>query len=507
MDWLKEIEAFIHMEPKLPKYKSLASGIQQLIELEYLHTGDRLPTVRKLAQLLSLSETTVSAAYKLLNEDQWIDSEVGRGTFVANRALATYNSSVSTHDQEHEKSVDTRHWRRRSLNTTVSHLRKAFPTALDCTSGRPDPNLLPIEIFKRSWHKAVEQITTADLQYGGPMVISALADQLIARLNVDDIPATSSEVIIGSSAHQLMIFSAEIAIAASNPRKPMIAVEEPGYYTILDTYQRLGYSLYGMGIDQYGVIPEALETALQAGVVAVLLTPRAHNPTGVSWSRARKNALADVLAKYPQVVIIEDDQFADLTTTNPGSLITDRRIEDQVIYIRSFSKVIAPDLRVVSAVARLPLRTQLLEAKNFHDGWTSRLAQQALANILADPEIDAAFQRARDVYQTRRNVITDILTERLNGVAITFRAADGVSVWIRLLHGVDPLDVINQAALKGVLITSGEPFFIRPGHNDVIRFNSGMIDLHDAERVANVIADAIMLALSAHSSGTNYSIP
>lgn len=501
MEWLKQIDAALRGAAGVPKYKSLATGIQQLIESGDLQPGVRLPTVRSLAQTLNISETTISAAYRLLNEDNWIESEVGRGTYVANRGATISDSAAVYEDQ---KSVDTHHWRRRSLTMTVSHLRKAFPNALDCTSGRPDPNLLPIEVYRRNWHKAIDQVTAASLQYGGPMVLPELADQVVARLAADGIPTVNSEVIIGSSAHQLMVFAAEIAAAASPNGKPIIAVEEPGYYTILDTYQRLGYSLVGMHIDQYGVVPDSLDAALQTGAVAVLFTPRAHNPTGVSWTTPRKAALADVLFNYPHVVIIEDDQFADLTTTQPGSLISDRRLEDQTIYIRSFSKVIAPDLRVVAAIARVRLRTQLLETKFFADGWTSRLAQQALANILNDPELDIALREARHVYQARRNLIIEILTERLHGVAITTKATDGVSVWIRLLHNIDPLDVINQAASAGVLVTSGEPFFIRPGHNDVIRFNSGMIDVRATEKVANIIADAIFLARNAHSTGNHY---
>src|SRR6185369_12234472 len=105
-------------------------------------------------------------------------------------------------------------------------------------------------------------------------------------------------------------------------------------------------------VDEQGAVPESLAAALKAGAKAVLFTPRAHNPTGASWSSERLAALADVLAAHRDVIAIEDDQFAGVCYTRPGSLLSDTRLESRVIYVRSFSKSIGPDLRIAVAVAR-----------------------------------------------------------------------------------------------------------------------------------------------------------
>jgi GntR family transcriptional regulator/MocR family aminotransferase len=88
----------------------------------------------------------------------------------------------------------------------------------------------------------------------------------------------------------------------------------------------------------------------------VLVTPRAHNPTGASWSEQRLSAIADVLASHPEGIVMEDDQSADIATTRPGSLLNDDRIAERIVYIRSFSKSMGPDLRMAVAVARPRLR-------------------------------------------------------------------------------------------------------------------------------------------------------
>ena len=104
--------------------------------------------------------------------------------------------------------------------------------------------------------------------------------------------------------------------------------------------------MIGMETDEDGARPESLESAIRAGANAVLLTPRAHNPTGASWTPERLQALGDVLSRYPHVLAIEDDHFGDIADERAGSLLADPRVEDRVIYIRSFSKSIAPDLRL-----------------------------------------------------------------------------------------------------------------------------------------------------------------
>src|SRR5260370_33342158 len=136
------------------------------------------------------------------------------------------------------------------------------------------------------------------------------------------------------------------------PREAVFAVEQPGYYPIFDAWDHAGVRMIGIETDEDGARPESLESAIRAGANAVLLTPRAHNPTGASWTPEPLRALGDVLSRYPHVLAIEDDHFGDIAQEQAGSLLADARGEDRVIYIRSFSKSIAPDLTVHVAAAR-----------------------------------------------------------------------------------------------------------------------------------------------------------
>jgi DNA-binding transcriptional MocR family regulator len=393
-------------------------------------------------------------------------------------------------------------WRRRALKTWAARLRAAYPGALDCTTGSPDVNLLPLPVIKRAWQAVLQDVTQGDLQYTTVEPADALARELLPRLEADGVPARRSDLVVGSSAQQLMVLAMQVIASIHGNPEIAVAVEEPGYPTIYDTFERTGYRLVGVEVDTWGAVPASLEAALAGGVAAALFTPRAHNPTGASWSRERMAALADVIAAFPKVLVLEDDQFAGTAFAQPGSLLSDRRIEDRAIYIRSFSKAIAPDMRIAVAATRSTLRAMLAEAKAFADGWSPRLAQRALARALADDELNQMLGDARQAYAARRMNIMQGLAGLVELGGRVFAGQDGVNVWVSPPPGVDSSEVIEHAAAGGTLMSSGEPFFIRPGRSDVLRLSVGAITADQAVTVGRTAMAAASIVASPHPAAT-----
>jgi DNA-binding transcriptional MocR family regulator len=523
MDWPIDREYLLKMERGLPRYELIAEAIEGAIVAGRLRSGERLSTVRELAVQLGVSGTTVAAAYNLLNEKGWIRSEVGRGTFVTSPQIGgAYTGAAKARDSvgvmgtrspvAHGSAKVPRHsastivpWRRRALMSAAARLRAAYPGIADCSTGRPDPGLLPLSLLQRVGREVIDSTSHADLQYAGPEPVDLLVKELLPRLASDNVPAQPADIVVGSSAQQLMVLTLQVLAAASAHSEMTVIVENPGYPTIFDTYERAGHRLVGIEVDAFGAVPASLDAALReaangasgasgaSGTTAVLLTPRAHNPTGASWSVERAAALADVIAANPGVLVIEDDHFAGITMARPGSLLADRRIEDRVVYIRSFSKSIAPDLRIAVAVARPRLRTLLAEAKSFADGWTSRLAQRTLARALADEELDVLLEAAAAAYAQRRIAAANEVHTAfapLGGGA--WGGADGVNIWVHLPTGSESMQVIEQAASLGVLVAPGEPFFIRPGRVDVLRLNAGAVNADRAVEVGRALAKAAL---------------
>jgi len=494
MDQLIERLRGLSKQGTRPYYELIAAEIEQAITAAHLRAGDRMPPVRALAQQLGSGGATIAAAYNLLNRHGWTRGEVGRGTFVVGRPAGDANRLALASSVPRWSSLRRpAPWRRRALQMSTARLRAAYPQALDCTSGKPDVTLLPTELLKQAWHAAVDATAPADLQYAGPEPGVALGQQLLPRLAADGIPARVGDLVVGSSAQQFLVLAAGIVSQLAGDEEPVIVVEEPGYHTAIDTFERLGCRVIGVAVDEQGAVPASLAAALDDGAHAVVFSPRVHNPTGGSWSVRRVGELADVLVAYPEVVVLEDDQFAGLAAGQPGSLIGDRRVEDRVIYIRSFAKAIAPDLRLAVAVARPRLRAALVEAKTFADGWSPRLAQRVLAHALADPALDAALRAARAEYALRRGAVLHEVATHLVPVGGWAAGEEGVNVWVHLPLGVDAVEVVEHAAGLGALLAPGEPFFIRPGHGDVVRLSVGSIDAVQAGAAARALTAAVLM--------------
>lgn len=466
--------------------------------------GSRLPTVRSLSAELGVSGATVAAAYRLLGKEGRTRGEVGRGTFVVGHAahapVRPRTSSPSpAADDVRSSTIMRAPWRRRAVLNSAARLRSVYPSALDCTSGKPDPSLFLRDIFLRSWRAAIDETDIHDLQYASPEPVSALDAALRQRFERDDIPTTNAGMVVGSSAQQLMVLSLSIAPTVATSSVRVVAVEEPGYQTVFDAFEHMGFRLVGMAVDGQGVLPHAFESALAQGAQAVLFTPRAQNPYGASWTQARRLELAHVLARYPGVVAIEDDQFADLAAERPGSLLTDPRLSERVVYIRSFAKSIAPDIRIAVALAQPRLHNLLAEAKSFTDGWSPQLSQRALALLLTDPGLDGALAHARALYGQRRTAARKILTEQLGPVGGTVSGDDGLNLWVQLSPGTDAGSVIERAGALGVLCTPGEPFYIRPGRNDVLRLSISGVDEESAKAAAGLLSEAVLSTTTGHA--------
>jgi DNA-binding transcriptional MocR family regulator len=495
---IEKLGQFVFEEFGPPRYEQLAAFFERAIRAGEFSAGDRLPTVRRLSDLMSVSATTISSAFDLLGSRKFVRAEVGRGTFVVSDWQdvngKSSNSGSATHPPPQPKLRGTRSpWRRNALMRASSRLRATYPSAMECSTGRPDAKLLPLEVIRRAWANCMQDVTSADLQYAGTEPIQPLAEILVPILEDDLIPARTQDLIVGSSAQQFFALIYEVVSVKSARSTLLVAVEEPGYPTLMDTLERAGGRLVGIAVDRFGAVPASLDAALRDGARLVILTPRAHNPTGASWSRDRLSELSDVLKAHPDAIVVEDDQVAGIAATKPGSLLSIPELENRVLHVRSFSKSIAPDLRMAAAVARPFIREPLSEAKTFADGWSSRLLQRVLTKTLQTEEVNVSLKKARDAYRDRRQSACTALNQIVAPLGGScWSGSDGVNVWVRLPPGVDSKHIQERSAAAGVRIADGEPFFISPGQNDVVRLNAGSVGAEDAAKAGKIVGQAIL---------------
>jgi DNA-binding transcriptional MocR family regulator len=238
-----------------------------------------------------------------------------------------------------------------------------------------------------------------------------------------------------------------------------VGVEDPGWANLLDLVAAHGLRPVPVRVDDDGPRPEAVAGALRAGIGALVVTTRAHNPTGAALSRTRAAALRKELRGYPDLLVIEDDHAAELASAPPHPLAG---ATPHWAFLRSASKPFGPDLRLAALAGDDATVARVQGRMRAGAGWVSTVLQRLVLSMWQDRAVTALVERARDSYERRREALCAALAER--GLAAHGRS--GINVWVpvpdetvavtRLLaagYAVAPGSLYRQAAPPGVRIT------------------------------------------------------
>lgn len=422
--------------------KGIAAAVHRLIRAGRLTTGDRLPTVRDLARDLGVSPATVSEAWQALAGVGAIQARGRAGTFVRDTA---------------EPSRPARY-----LGIGGGPLAEG----LNLSSGTPDPSLLPP--LREAVERVVARSTSWTTSYLDDPVLPELDRVLRAGW-----PFEPARLTVVDGALDAMSRIVDLRVRFGD----RVAMESPGFPPLIDLLERAGADVVGLELDEQGVTPRSLAGALVVDPVVVFLQPRAQNPTGISMSRARCAELADVLAGS-RTVVVEDDHSGDIATGADVSL--GRFLPDRTVHIRSYSKSHGPDLRIAAMGGSADVIDPLVSRRMLGPGWTSRLLQAVLLELLTDPDAVAAVERARAAYAMRSLAVRAGLARE--GVAST--TGDGINAWVEV---ADERSALITLAALGVRVSPGTPFMVGSSDRDHVRVTTGVLDEHDGDLLRHVI--------------------
>ena len=433
------------MEPSGRTATAIAASLERGLCAPFATAGQSLPTVRQLATTLGVSPTTVAAAYKLLRARGLVTGQGRQGTRAALRQAA----SPSAADV-------------------------AVPAGtIDLANGNPDEALLP------PLDSALRSIHTQPHRYGAGLAREDLVAFASSEFEADGIPAGATAVLSGG------LDAIERVLREHLRTGDRVAVEDPSFPGIVDLVRVSGYEPVPFGLDDEGPLPGAVHTALSRGCRAIVVTPRAQNPTGAAVSRARAEEVREVLRQFPQVVLLEND-YAGPVAGAPLHTLCDPSREYWVA-VRSLSKFLGPDLRVAVlagdevTIARVRGR-QVLGARG-----VSPILQRLALALWADPANGRRIARAGDTYTERRTTAIAALA----GHGITAHGRSGFNIWVPVR---DEAAVVRGLVEMGWAVASGERFRIRAGPG--IRITSSTLSLQTAARLAGDLA-----RLRGHVSG------
>ena len=429
----------------------IAAAIARLITSGELAPGDRLPTVRELAADLGVSPATVSHAWKALSSVGLIVSRGRSGSFVT---------------------ASQRKWLPPRFQGLADQLEA---TRLDLSTGTPDPDLLP------ALGPAFSRVSTraGTTSYLDPPVIPEL-EQLLRETWTYDVEALT----VVDGALDALSRTIELVVRYGD----RVVVEDPGFPPIFDLLDHFGAVRVPVGLDESGMRPDLLAEALKVRPTVVVLQPRAQNPTGRSLSRARAEELARVIRRSRQasdVIVIEDDHSGGIAATRDVSLGS--WLPGQVLHIRSFSKSHGPDLRIAAVGGRAELIDRLVARRILGPGWTSRMLQTMLHDLLTNSTSVSEVSDARRIYRARQRALSDALA--VEGMQVP--PADGINTWLAV---ADERSAIVQLAAAGIRVAAGLPFQSATPvqtQGGFIRVTAGLVREDFGSVAANLAAAAL----------------
>lgn len=442
-----------------PVYRRIAASIRDRIEAGELVPGDQLSPIRALADELGVNRDTVAVAYERLQAEGFVESAVGRGTFVAQRrrvlpaaepvALALAQPIDDLLAYEASKP-------RFAAGPDIVGLHKLIP----------DPALYPADAFRRALNKVLSDTGPELLLYGGAQGHPGLREVIALRLGAAGQPTQADDLVLCHGASQGIGLALRLFAEAGD----VIAVEVPTYGNVLSTLVALGVRAEGIpmcggvGEGRYEVDLDAVDRVLARPEVRAFYTiPTFHNPLGTTTSLEHRRELLAIAARHNKPII--EDSF-EMDLRYEGRAVPTLAALDEnglVVQLCSFSKSLFPGVRAGALVARGRAVEALVALKHATDLSDSMPLQAALAEMMTSGSYDKHLNKLRRELKIRRDALLGALEAHMPEGTSWTTPQGGYQLWVELPEEpfeIDTRDLLADAARAGVLFQPGSQFLV-----------------------------------------------
>ncbi|MBC5765031.1 PLP-dependent aminotransferase family protein [Ramlibacter albus] len=325
------------------------------------------------------------------------------------------------------------------------------PGIISFAGGLPSPKTFPVTEFEQACAEVLRTDGQAALQYAASEGYAPLREAVAAMLpwNVD-----ASQVLITTGSQQGLDLVAKVLIDADS----RILVETPTYLGALQAFTPMEPQVVGVASDAEGVDVDDLARKAD-GARFFYVLPNFQNPTGRTMSEARRAALVQSAAEHG-LPIVEDNPYGDLWFDAPPPAPLTARNPEGMIYLGSFSKVLAPGLRLGYIVAPAAIAPKLLQAKQAADLHSPTFNQRMVAEVLKNGFLGRHVPKIRALYKSQRDAMLAALTRELGDLDVSWNAPDGgMFLWARLPEGLSAIDLLPKAVERGVAFVPGAAFY------------------------------------------------
>lgn len=370
----------------------------------------------------------------------------------------------------------------RTQRMTSSAIRELLkltedPEIISFGGGMPAPDVFPIEEFRAACNRVLSDFGPLSLQYGATDGYKPLREMIARHSARYNIEVTPENILITSGSQQALDLLGKVLI---NPGD-RILVESPTYLGALQAWSAYGAEYVTVPMDENGMVTEALEEALRSGPKFIYVLPNFQNPTGVTLSLERRKQLIELADRYG-VPIVEDDPYGQLRYEGedlPSVVTLDGEFRDNcnvcyrgnVIYLSTFSKILAPGLRLAWVIAPPEVIRKLVQAKQGADLHTATFNQLVAYEVSHGGFLDRHIEVIRKVYNERRNCMLAALDGYFPPGVEWTHPEGGLFLWASLPEDMNTTALLRDAIAEKVAYVPGYSFFPCGGGENTMRLN------------------------------------
>jgi 2-aminoadipate transaminase len=360
------------------------------------------------------------------------------------------------------------------------------PEIISFGGGLPAPEAFPIDEIREAADAVLLRHGTAALQYGTTEGCVRLREAIARQMARYGIVVPIDNIIITAGSQQALDLIGKVLI---NPGD-RILTETPSYLGALQAFTMFGAEYATVPMDDEGLRTDALETALRVGPKFMYVLPNFQNPSGVTLALERRRALVVLSDRYG-IPLVEDDPYGQLRYEGehvPSLVVLDAEKDNthangkysgNVIYMSTFSKTLAPGMRLGWVVAPREVIQRLVQAKQGTDLHTSTFVQLIAAEAIEQGVMERNVRRVRDMYRSRRDVMLRALARAFPDPALGVtwtRPQGGLFLWVRLPEGMDSAELLKDAIEQCVAFVPGVAFHPDGSGANTLRLNFSNAD-------------------------------
>lgn len=351
----------------------------------------------------------------------------------------------------------------RVKNLKPSAIREIFkysadPSYIPLSAGNPAPNAFPVEAVEEISVALLQNAPVSVLQYSTTEGYTPLREHLKSYMSQKHGVGTDADgILITSGAQQVMDLLTKSFIDAGDT----VLCEAPSFIGSLNTFRSYEAKLVGVPMDADGVNLEALESALQTNnnIKYFYTIPNFQNPSGITMSYEKRKGVYELCKKHG-VLILEDNPYGDLRFTGEDiPCIKSMDTDGIVVYAGSFSKVVAPGIRVGYVIAPEEIIRKMVVCKQGEDVHTNIWAQSICHHFMTEYDYEAHLRKLRDIYKQKADILTAAMKEHFEPKGITWSTFQGgLFAWCTLPAGTDMMDFVQRALEQKVCVVPGTAF-------------------------------------------------